>query len=223
MEKSKNDRTSILAAKFCLLIMVLQMCSNFARALDWDEMQEYSDSPEVGRMINIAMRNRQAHPTGHCYHYVKRAVYTGYLARNGSLGGGYAVMAVKDLESQGFRNILNDMIEESGYDYRMSERAPIGSILVFAGDWHYRAGDVAIKTKTGYVSDYYSPRPITEQWNGAHFRLIGVMTKAPKSDRYQEPEPMDQNQILNQDQIQDPNQIQDQYQNTYVDGVEVNL
>jgi len=124
------------------------------------------------------MRHRYSHPTGHCYHWVKQAIYASGLAPTGSLTGGYARLAESDLENRGFENILPYLMEQASSWRQVPHIAPIGAILVFDGDSHYRAGDVAIKTPTGYVSDYFSPRPITEQWNGMHFRLAAVMVKS---------------------------------------------
>jgi hypothetical protein len=152
-------------------------------------LNNYKDRADVRTMmasarrrtyINYSPRSRsyfgRKNPrqyTGFCYHYIKDAIYDSGMVPRGSLTHAPASDAAQELSRQGFTNLLN-----SNPSLRQHpENAPVGSIIVYAGDRTYRYGDIQIKTEDGFIADYFSPNAMTHQHNGAHFHVVGVMVK----------------------------------------------
>lgn len=186
-----------------------------------DQIERYSDSPEVTRMISWAMAHR-GRSRGLCYRLVKEAMATrcgGNIVRNGRVryrcvnllatggtrGPGNnlipdwfpderALSAKDTLKTKGFVNLL----ETEPYRTQLANRpemAPKGAILVYSSgmtcgsrtsrrattNLNLDCGHTEIKTAEpghpGFVSDYYSERPITQGLSGPRYRLVGVMMK----------------------------------------------
>jgi hypothetical protein len=105
----------------------------------------------------IAEDRARRHSTSQCWRYVKDALITAGLVENRPKTA-YAKQAGVELESAyGFQKI------------RVSDpyKAPLGAVLVYGGAG---AGHVEFRTKTGFVSDFTSPRPSKRP-------LIGVYIK----------------------------------------------
>lgn len=121
------------------------------------QIRNYSESPEVSRMIDWAMKNKSAASKGKCYRKVKEALATqcgpphkGLQCRNifapegGKKGPGhnltkfvsteladaYALSAQTRLKQQGFVNLLE--IEPYKSEMRLPSQAPKGAVLVYS-------------------------------------------------------------------------------------------
>lgn len=151
------------------------------------EIDRYSKSPQVSRMIRYARRNKLPNSINKCYRYVKYALQNSGNRNNGEeplvdtyLDGLRAKDAGADLVEQGFVNILN-------YPHIKSKilspaNAPKGAILVYEGG---KSGHIEIKGEdsrgqTVYISDYmsYSARTRDSLVISTPYRkLIGVYIK----------------------------------------------
>ncbi len=152
----------------------------------------YANSPQVRSMLAYAWQSKHPRTVRRCYHYVKQALYRAGIVPRGSLTGNHAYQALPDLKKQGFINLLEITDGKGRHPYAGltsdPAKAPVGSIVVYQGDGLYpwsQDGDVQIHMADGgWISDYYSPHYMTEQytyWNGykysdkQHFKVIGVM------------------------------------------------
>jgi hypothetical protein len=138
--------------------------SSNARKLDSTEVKAFG--PQSGRfrydrtMLNaarIAADRARAHSTSSCWRYVKTAL-----------------LAAKTIDSYPDTVYAKQAGEELTRDYGFKRlsitdpyAAPLGSVLVYGGRG---AGHVEIRTTTGFVSDFESPRPSSRP-------LIGVFVK----------------------------------------------
>ena len=135
-----------------------------ARKLDTTEVQAFG--PLAGHfrydntMLNaarIAADRAHAHSTSSCWRYVKQALLASKTIDSYPKTA-YAKQAGSELtNSYGFKKIaVTDPYA-----------APLGSVLVYGGRG---AGHVEIRTATGFVSDFQTPRPSSRP-------LIGVYVK----------------------------------------------
>lgn len=96
---------------------------------------------------SYALAHKQKNSTGKCWRYVKMALYkTGTIDSYPQTR--YAKQAYRELtENYGFKklNIKDPM------------KAPVNAVIVYGGEG---AGHVEIRTKNGFVSDYFSPKPL---------------------------------------------------------------
>jgi hypothetical protein len=109
------------------------------------------------RAAEIASARAYAHSHGSCWHYVKNALLDAGVVDSRPKTA-YAREAAYELTNDyGFRKIpCTDPL-----------KAPVGSVLVYGGGG---AGHVELRTKTGFVSDFFTP-------NASHRQLIGVYVK----------------------------------------------
>lgn len=113
--------------------------------------------PRLRKAATIAQERANARSKSRCWQYVKTA-----LVESGVIGSypktSYAAQAGDELvRSYGFKKLpIHDQ-----YD------APVGSVLVFG---HGAAGHVALRTRTGFVSDYATS-------NRCKYRLVAVYAK----------------------------------------------
>ncbi len=110
------------------------------------------------RAAELAAARAYGHSHGSCWRYVKDALLSAGLVDSRPKTA-YAKQAGSELaENYGFTKI------------RVSDpyKAPLGSVLVYGGSG---AGHVEFRTKTGFVSDFTSPKPSKRP-------LIGVYIKS---------------------------------------------
>ena len=113
--------------------------------------------PRLRRAATIAQDHAHARSKARCWRAVKEAlvasgVITSYPKTN------YATQAGEELvRNYGFKRL----------PVRNEFAAPIGSVLVYG---HGTAGHVAIRTKSGFASDYWTR-------NRCKYRLVGVYGK----------------------------------------------
>lgn len=149
----------------------------------WDNdpvISKYMNSATTQKTINWAMANRARHSKSLCYRYVKRAlVATGRVTSYPK--GGWAKQGVNDLLAQnaslkraGKPQWVN-MLDDPRYKGLIKSPAdvPKGAVIIFKNGRN-EPGDATIKTGDGYVSDFYSPRPITLQPKGRRYEKMGV-------------------------------------------------
>lgn len=116
-------------------------------------------SPTLMRAASIAQERAHAHSRSRCWHYVKEALLAAG-AVNSRPKSEFAKEAAGELVSTyGFRRL----------PIRDPFAAPIGAVLVYGSG--RAAGHVEIRTKTGFVSDFLSPKPSKRA-------LIGIYAKA---------------------------------------------
>lgn len=109
------------------------------------------------RAMEIASARAYGHSQGSCWRYVKNALLSAGLVDSRPTTA-YAKQAAGELTSKyGFRRIACT----DPYS------APIGSVLVYGGSG---AGHVEFRTRSGFVSDFTTPRPSKRP-------LIGVYVK----------------------------------------------
>lgn len=117
----------------------------------------YRYDARLVRAAEIATARAHAHSRGTCWRYVKNALLDAGVVDTRPTTG-YAKEAAWELTNEyGFRKI-------SCTD---PYKAPVGSVLVYGGKG---AGHVELRTKTGFVSDFWNARPNTRP-------LIGVYIK----------------------------------------------
>jgi len=109
------------------------------------------------RAAEIATARAYGHSHGTCWRYVKNALLEAGVVDSRPKTG-YAKEAGEELTTDyGFRKVpCTDPL-----------KAPVGSVLVYGGGG---AGHVELRTKTGFVSDFFTP-------NASHRQLIGVYVK----------------------------------------------
>lgn len=153
-------------------------------ALAWRRwLSAYSSRPDVRAMLSALWRNHRPSFTFQCYRYLKTALYQSGMVPRGALNtrgiDANASSAVPRLREFGFINLL----DYARFQYLRDnpDLAPVGAIVVYGGDHsapQYVPGDVQVRDARGWISDYFSQHALTHQWNGRHFRVIGVMVKA---------------------------------------------
>ena len=166
----KSFRILFIFSLLCLFAPALSRASDSlfdaqnSRKLDTTEVKAFG--PKAGSfrydktMLNaarIAADRAHAHSQSSCWRYVKKAL----LAANtidSYPKTAYAKQAAAELTtSYGFKKLsISDPF-----------KAPLGSVLVYGGRG---AGHVEIRTETGFVSDFQTPRPSRRP-------LIGVYVK----------------------------------------------
>ena len=135
-----------------------------ARKLDTTEVKAFG--PKAGKfrydktMLNaarIAADRAHTHSQSSCWRYVKQAL-----------------LAAKTIDSYPKTAYAKQAAAELTNDYGFQKlsisdpfKAPLGAVLVYGGGG---AGHVEIRTETGFVSDFSTPRP--SKWP-----LIGVFVK----------------------------------------------
>jgi hypothetical protein len=113
--------------------------------------------PRMVRAMEIASARAYGRSQGSCWRYVKNALLTAGLVDSRPTTA-YAKEAAYELTTKyGFRKI------SCSDPYK----APIGSVLVYGGKG---AGHVEFRTRSGFVSDFTTPRPSKRP-------LIGVYVK----------------------------------------------
>jgi hypothetical protein len=116
-------------------------------------------SPSLMRAASIAQERAYAHSKSRCWHYVKEALLAAGAVSSRPKSE-YAKDAGEELvASFGFKRL----------PIRDPFAAPIGAVLVYGS--RRAAGHVEIRTKTGFVSDFRSPKPSKRP-------LLGVYAKA---------------------------------------------
>ena len=117
----------------------------------------YRYDSRMVRAAEIAAARAYGRSQGSCWRYVKNALLTAGLVDSRPTTA-YAKEAAQELTSKyGFRRI------SCSDPYK----APLGSVLVYGGAG---AGHVEFRTRTGFVSDFTTPRPSKRP-------LIGVYVK----------------------------------------------
>jgi hypothetical protein len=113
--------------------------------------------PKLARAATFAQERSHAESQAHCWHYVKHALVAAGVI-NSYPKTAYAAQAGDELmHSYGFKRL----------PIRDPYSAPIGAVLVYGNRTH---GHVEIRTKDGFVSDYYSK-------NRCFYPLIAVYGK----------------------------------------------
>ena len=117
----------------------------------------YRYDSRMMRAAEIASARCYGHSHGTCWRYVKNALLEAGVVDSRPKTG-YAKEAGDELTNDyGFRRIpCSDPL-----------KAPVGSVLVYGGGG---AGHVELRTKTGFVSDFFTP-------NASKRQLIGVYVK----------------------------------------------
>ncbi len=116
-------------------------------------------SPTLTRAASIAQERAYAHSKSRCWHYVKEAL----------LAAGAVDSRPKTALA---KQAAGELVQVYGFKrlpIRDPYAAPIGAVLVYGAS--RAAGHVEIRTKTGFVSDFRSPKPSKRP-------LIGVFAKA---------------------------------------------
>ena len=171
----------------------LKDIQNLSAALN-EEVRKYSESQEVQEMISYAWRNKESGSVSRCYAYVKDALYSAGLTSRRLSGVAPSSTAEPELKKQGFVNLLDDP------DWQKvitdPSKAPYGSVLVYEGGRRLRGcgegvdrrcGHVEIRTRDGYVSDFFNVNPVTGNpdlnpgLSGRNRKLVAVMIK-PSSE-----------------------------------------
>ena len=167
---SKSFRILFIFSLLCLLLPSVSPArdslfkSENARELDSTEVRAFG--PKAGNfrydktMLNaarIAADRAHAHSQSSCWRYVKKALLAAKTIDSYPKTA-YAKQAAAELtNSYGFKKLaVSDPF-----------KAPLGSVLVYGGRG---AGHVEIRTATGFVSDFATPRPSKRP-------LIGVYVK----------------------------------------------
>jgi len=113
--------------------------------------------PRLRRAATIAQERANARSKSRCWRYVKEALVASGVI-NSYPKTNYASQAGDELvRSYGFKRL----------PVRDQFAAPIGAVLVFG---HGTAGHVVIRTKTGFVSDYWTK-------NRCKYPLVAVYGK----------------------------------------------
>ncbi len=116
-------------------------------------------NPSLARAASIAQERAYAHSKSRCWHYVKDAL----------LAAGAVDSRPKTALA---KQAADELVQVYGFKrlpIRDPYAAPIGAVLVYGSG--RAAGHVEIRTKTGFVSDFRSPKPSKRP-------LIGVFAKA---------------------------------------------
>jgi hypothetical protein len=113
--------------------------------------------PRLSRAASIAQERANAHSRARCWHSVKEALVASGVIKSYPKTN-YASQAGEELvRNFGFKRLpVHDQFA-----------APIGSVLVFG---HGSTGHVVIRTKTGFVSDYWTK-------NRCKYPLVAVYGK----------------------------------------------
>ena len=116
-------------------------------------------NPSLARAASIAQERAYAHSKSRCWHYVKEALLAAGAVDSRPKTALAKQAAGELVEFYGFKRL----------PIRDPYAAPIGAVLVYGSG--RAAGHVEIRTKTGFVSDFRSPKPSKRP-------LIGVFAKA---------------------------------------------
>lgn len=148
-------------------------------------VSKYSNSAAVKKMIGYGMSNRASRSHSMCYRGVKRALVAAGMVTSYPPGG-QAKQGVRDLinqnaslSRQGKPTWIN-MLDNPKYRAMIKgpSDVPKGAVIIYKNGVSREAGDAAIKTdnggRGGYVSDFYSPRPITLQPKGRRYQKLGI-------------------------------------------------
>jgi hypothetical protein len=113
--------------------------------------------PRLGKAASIAQERANARSKARCWQYVKTALVESGVIKSYPRSP-YATQAGDELERKyGFKKLpIHDQYA-----------APVGSVLVFG---HGTAGHVSIRTRTGFVSDYWTS-------NRCKYPLVAVYAK----------------------------------------------
>lgn len=120
----------------------------------------YHYDSRMMRAAEIASARAYGHSHGTCWRYVKNALLDAGVVDSRPTTG-YAKQAGDELTTTfGFKKIAcMDPI-----------KAPVGSVIVYDGKSGRGAGHVEIRTKSGFVSDFFTP-------NHCRYPLIGIYIK----------------------------------------------
>jgi hypothetical protein len=109
------------------------------------------------RAVKIAQERAHRQTTWHCWAYVKDAL----LAAN--------VVATRPRSSWA-RQAGDELVQRFGFKRLLENdprRAPVGAVVVYGGP---DAGHVELRTRDGFVSDFFSPTPYPRP-------VIGIFVK----------------------------------------------
>jgi hypothetical protein len=99
--------------------------------------------PKLARAATFAQERSHAESQAHCWHYVKHALVAAGVINSYPKTANAAEAGDELMRSYGFRRL----------PIRDPYAAPIGAVLVYGNRTH---GHVELRTKDGFVSDYYS-------------------------------------------------------------------
>ncbi len=145
-----------------------------------EQVKNYSDSPEVRKSIATGMRlfGRKS-SKGLCYTAIKKILAASGLVSNSKIGEESALSAKDTLKDQfGFINLLD--IPSFKTEIITAADAPVGSVLVYSSGKKCKrskipdCGHTEMKTKSGFISDFYTKNLITRNPN---YKLVAVMVK----------------------------------------------
>ncbi len=156
------------------------------REVSGTEFDNYSNSPQVRRMIQELKRNtrmlcgqslascspRESNKMNaslaKCWRYVKLGLMAGDLSDN-YISSEFAVHAGPHLERRGFVNLLDD----PKYANMTPHTAPPGAVIVYRKAGSYTPGHIEVKSDTGtFISDFESNSPITDYNPRRH--MVGI-------------------------------------------------
>jgi hypothetical protein len=107
------------------------------------------------RAAEIAQQRARAHSTSRCWHYVKDALVAAHVVSSRPATE-FAKEAGDELTRKyGFKKLK----------LKNPSEAPVGAVCVYGGGG---AGHVEIRTRTGFVSDFFSVKPFMRR------PLIGI-------------------------------------------------
>jgi hypothetical protein len=136
------------------------------------DANKYRYDARMIRAAEIAAKRARTHSSKRCWRYVKYALL-GAEAVKSYPDTVYAKQAAKELSSEyGFEKL----------PVRDPYCAPIGSVLVYGGKG---AGHVEIRTKSGFVSDFRSPKPSERPFLGAYILPKTVLPKTKYETKYE--------------------------------------
>lgn len=167
-------------------------------------LADYDKSTQVKELLNAAATGYKAvrrktggksYPVdgkvnrsiGACFNGVKALLSkAGWIDSPADLPEEHAKNAGTHLKKNGFVNLLEN--PEFAKKITNINEVPVGSVLVYEGhggnrgkkrDPGYNSGHIEVKTRQGYMSDYFSPNPRTDgPLTGKYRKLIGVYIKS---------------------------------------------
>ena len=116
--------------------------------------------PKLVRAASIADERARAHSRSRCWRYVKEA-----LVASGAVTSYPKTVLAKHAGAE--------LVRDFGFKklpIRDPYAAPIGAVLVYSKGRH-RAGHVVIRTRTGFVSDFWTK-------NACAYALLGIYGKS---------------------------------------------
>lgn len=156
------------------------------REVSGSDFDNYSNSPQVRKMIETLRRNTRMKcgqslsscsprssskvnkSLAKCWRYVKLGLIGGDLS-NDYIGSEFAVHAGKHLKRRGFVNLLDD----PKYSRMTPNSAPPGAVIVYRKAGSYTPGHIEVKSDDGtFISDFESNSPISDYNPRRH--VVGI-------------------------------------------------